>query len=89
VGQFPPNAFGLYDLHGNVYEWCHDRFDEGYYRRSPRRNPRGSGRGAQRVLRSAGYSDSGHTCRAAARYYGTPDDRHDCLGFRVVCEWKR
>src|SRR5262249_37082483 len=51
VGQYPPNAFGLYDVHGNVYEWCSDWFSPRYYRKGPVRNPQGPTRGTQKVIR--------------------------------------
>src|SRR5262249_15622705 len=54
VGCYRPNAFGLYDVHGNVWEWCEDWFDEDYYAKSPPKNPSGPDDGSFRVLRGGG-----------------------------------
>jgi formylglycine-generating enzyme required for sulfatase activity len=51
VGLKKPNAFGLYDMHGNVYEWCHDYYEEDYYKQSPEKDPTGPVSGSFRVLR--------------------------------------
>ncbi|MFO0875847.1 MAG: bifunctional serine/threonine-protein kinase/formylglycine-generating enzyme family protein [Gemmataceae bacterium] len=83
VGTFAPNAWGLHDLHGNVWEWCRDRFDEDYYKKSPDQDPRGPAESATRVFRGGGYRDV-MRCRSAARSHQAPDFRHHDAGFRVV-----
>src|SRR5262249_20506264 len=55
VGSYAPNAFGLYDMHGNVYEWCSDRYNANYYQNSPKNDPRGPPTGDSRVLRSGSW----------------------------------
>lgn len=55
VGKFPPNAYGLYDMSGNVWEWCSDYFDERYYAQSPAANPRGPERGSRKVQRGGSW----------------------------------
>jgi formylglycine-generating enzyme required for sulfatase activity len=85
VGFYDPNDLGLYDLHGNVWEWCSDRYDPGYYQRSPRQNPQGPETGERRVLRGGSWHISpGRNCRAAFRHHDAPDGRFDNVGFRVV-----
>jgi formylglycine-generating enzyme required for sulfatase activity len=73
-------------MHGNVQEWCADAYDEGYYARSPKRDPKGPNAGpdARRVLRGGSWSDLGHDCRAAYRYHVAPSFRNFVFGFRVV-----
>jgi len=88
VGSYPANPLGLYDLHGNVCEWCADWLDAEYYKRSPRRDPQGPENGEFRVLRGGSWSDYGAgSCRAASRYGVVPDGGRIGLnfsGFRVV-----
>jgi formylglycine-generating enzyme required for sulfatase activity len=71
VGSLKPNAFGLYDMHGNVYEWCQDLFEKG---------------GKERVIRGGSWEwcDSRSSCRSAARSLREPSQRHGYLGFRVA-----
>ncbi len=86
VGSFRPNKFGLYDMHGNCWEWCSDWFAEDYYKHSPTNDPTGPATGTIKVSRGAGFDNGPMTLRCARRDGGTPES-HDCHdGFRVVCE---
>jgi formylglycine-generating enzyme required for sulfatase activity/serine/threonine protein kinase len=84
VGAYPPNPWGLYDLHGNVWEWCQDWFDDNYYRHSPEKDPQGPPGGERRVLRGGAWYYYGWFCRAAYRYRRRPEERLDSAGLRVV-----
>jgi formylglycine-generating enzyme required for sulfatase activity len=87
VGSFPPNAWGLYDMHGNVWEWCQDWYDEGYYRNSPTDDPPGPEKGNRRVLRGGDWIVGPWCCRSAFRDSLYPDYiiNKGADGFRVVC----
>ena len=84
VGQKKANAFGLYDMYGNVCEWCNDWFDSGYYSQSPSNNPTGPSSGSYRVMRSGSWINSARYCRSAYRNWYTPTYTNYNLGFRVV-----
>jgi len=84
VGKFRPNAFGLYDMHGNAWEWCSDWFDENYYKNSPKDDPQGPSAGSSRVLRGGGYNDTPVRLRCARRGDVVPSYRSDHGSFRVV-----
>ena len=84
VGQLQPNAWGLYDMLGNVLEWCSDWFDERYYANSPQKNPQGPSGGQYRLLRGGGWYDFPSNCRSAYRGRNLPDDQHYSIGLRVV-----
>lgn len=86
VGRFKPNNFGVYDMHGNSWEWCSDWFGENYYRESPTDDPKGPAKGEVRVSRGGAFDNSPFTLRCARRDGGTPEshDNHD--GFRIVRE---
>jgi formylglycine-generating enzyme required for sulfatase activity len=84
VGAKKPNAWGLHDMHGNVWEWCSDRFWDTYYRISPDVDPTGPDGCSNRVIRGGSWADGARYCRAAYRYGRGPSYRLDFLGFRLV-----
>ena len=84
VGMYPPNAYGLHDMHGNVWEWCADFYGSDYYGHSPDRDPLGPRIGISRVLRGGHWSFKGATCRSARRGKHAPGDPTPFDGFRVA-----
>ncbi len=84
VGQKKANPFGLYDMHGNVYEWCQDWYGKDYYAGSPPDDPPGADGGSGRVLRGGSWGNSARFCRSAVRNWGSPVNRYGYLGFRVA-----
>ena len=79
-----PNRFGLYELHGNVAEWCSDYFQRGYPGDGPRTDPTGPAGGNQRVVRGGSWADPASACRSAARRGASAGSRLKEVGFRVV-----
>ena len=84
VGSKSPNELGIYDMSGNVWEWCQDRWASNYYSSSPQRNPKGPASGSYRVFRGGSWSNDARLCRVSYRSYDSPDCRLDNLGFRLV-----
>jgi formylglycine-generating enzyme required for sulfatase activity len=84
VGSYPSNPMGLYDMHGNVWEWCADFYDRTYYRSSPRYDPPGPPTGALRVVRGGSCLNIGRFCRSAYRFGVSPGNRDIDVGMRVV-----
>ena len=89
VGRKKANRWGLYDMYGNVSEWCHDRYSDSYYRNSPVENPRGPTEGKKRVLRGGSWKLSESACRATIRFSDVPGYADACFarntyGFRCV-----
>lgn len=88
VGQKKPNDFGLFDMHGNVWEWCSDWYSDSYYEECKRQgivaDPSGPTAGSDRVVRGGGWYSDAVNCRSANRSFGAPGNRSVHLGFRLV-----
>lgn len=88
VGLKLPNELGLYDMSGNVYEWCLDRYSGSYYQDCLQGgvadNPSGPVEGSRRVFRGGGWFSAPRLCRSTFRDYGVPGFRYDYIGFRLV-----
>lgn len=85
VGSFKANSLGLYDMSGNVWEWCSDWYSSDYYAGSANSsNPKGATAGTYRVLRGGGWGAAPRLCRAAYRTYYAPTFRGNTIGFRLA-----
>ncbi len=87
VGQKGANELGLYDMSGNVWEWCSDWYGDEYYSNSPSSNPSGPSSGTYRMLRGGSWHDlywGAGTCRVSSRNLHAPEDRNSSSGFRLV-----
>jgi formylglycine-generating enzyme required for sulfatase activity len=82
VNEYFPNPEGLYNMSGNVLEWCHDWFDSGYYQKSPVKDPKGPNGGSGRVLRGGSWNLNANVCRTTYRVRYYPEFAGNYVGFR-------
>ena len=86
VKRFKPNGYGIYDMIGNVWEWCSDWYSDAYYKVSPRKNPQGPFSGTHKVLRGGTWYSNEEQIRITNRYFSLPDIKSFHIGFRCVRE---
>ncbi len=87
VGSYQPNAFGLYDMHGNVWEWCNDIYNADYYKITPSIDPKGPQEESKaRVIRGGAWDEKAYKCRSADRNHRWATTNQSNIGFRVVLE---
>ena len=79
------NVWGLYDIHGNVWEWCRDNYESGYYANSPEADPEGPENGSIKVIRGGSWDIIPTRCGSAHRNCRPADFKKSTIGFRLVC----
>ena len=84
VGTKSPNQLGIYDMSGNVFEFCWDWYSSTYYNSANQTNPKGPVSGSNRIMRGGSWGSFGEYCRVANRSYNTPSNIQSDIGFRVV-----
>ena len=84
LGEKKPNELGIYDMSGNVWEWCNDWYDANYYSESPNSNPSGPSSGTYRVLRGGSWNVDASACRVSNRYWLDPDRSSYFSGLRCA-----